>query len=235
MATLSNALSFARAQAETDSNGLTDANGIIFANEALFDLHRRLVNGGIDASQVQEAYRDASVPTEGNGSTFLYPDNAMFLKAIEVNYTDTTAQNYVQAKQVDVSNPAGQNSFSWLRKNASTQNPQFDDRGDWFEIFPAFTSGDNLTQAIRIFYFLKPTEFSAVGDTIAYPASLDYRTLGWRICANYYYSLNKFDEGDAFNLQYEGRVAQMISILGRGSQQPLQTTVVNVGNNGWDF
>lgn len=235
MSTVGDTLTFARAQAQTDSNGLTDTNGLIFANEALLDFHRKLVNGSIDASAIQEAYRDASVPASGDGSTFLYPSDAMFLKAIEVNFTDTTAQNYIKAEQVDHSNLPGGNSFSWLRKNASRNAPQFADNGDWYEIFPAFASGDNLSQAIRLIYFQKPTEYTSTSDTIAYPSSLDYRILGWRICSNYYYSLNKFEEGDAFNLRYEERVKQLIATLGRGSQQPIQATVLNVGNNGWNF
>jgi hypothetical protein len=233
MATLANVLTFSRAQAQTDSNGLTDTNGIIFANEALVDFHRKLVNGGIDASAVQEAYRDASVPTSGNGSTFLYPTDAMFLKAIEVNYTDTSAENYLRAEQVDVSNLTGKSSFSWLRKNASRQAPMFDDRGDWYEIFPAFVSGDNLTQAIRIMYFQKPTEYTATSDSLSYPVTLDYRILGWRIAADFYYSLNKFLEGDAFNLRYEERVKQLIGTLGRGAQQPIEAR--GIPWDGWEF
>ena len=233
MATLSDVLIFSRAQAQTDSNGLTNANGIIFANEALVDFHRRLVNGGIDASAVQEAYRDASVPSSGNGSTFLYPSDIFFLKAIEVNYIDTTAQNYIRAEQVDVSNLSGQNSFSWLRQNGNKAMPKFDDRGDWYEIFPAFQSGDNTSQAIRILYFQKPIEYTAVSDTISYPTSLDYRILGWRVVSDYYYALNKFDEGDKFNLRYEERVKQLIATLGRGSQQPTQTEGINL--SGWEF
>ena len=233
MASLSDALTFSRTQAQTDSNGLTDTNGIIFANEALVDFHRKLVAGGIDASAVQEAYRDASVPSSGDGSTFLYPADAMFLKAIEVNFTDTDAQNYLRAEQVDVSNLTGKSSFSWLRKNASRQAPQFDDRGDWYEIFPAFTSGDNLSQAIRIMYFQKPTEYTTTADTLSYPVTLDYRILGWRIASNYYYSLNKFIEGDAFNLRYEERVKQLVGTLGRGSQQPMEAS--GICWTGWEF
>ncbi len=233
MSTLTNVLTFSRAQAQTDSNGLTDANGIIFANEALFDFRRRLVDKGIDALGIQEAYRDASVPTTGNGSTFLYPTDLMFLKAIEVNYTDSTAQNYITALQYDKSNIPNQQSFSWLRINGSTQQPQFDDHGDWFEIAPAFTSSNNLTQAIRIVYFQKPTEYTSVSDTIAYPESLDYRILGWRIVSNYYYSLNKFEEGDKFNARYEERVKQFTTTLGRGAQQPLQATPIQL--SGWEF
>jgi len=226
MATLNNVLTFARAQAQTDSNGLTDTNGIIFANEALVDFHRRLVNDGVDASQLQEAYATATVPTSGNGSTFLYPTDMLSLKTIEVNYTDTIAQNYRRAEQVDAANLPSGISFSYLRKYASTSTPQFDDRGDVYELFPAFISGNNLTDAIRIIYYIKPTEYTATSDTIAYPESQDYRILGWRIVGNYYYSLNKFIEGDAFYLKYEERVKEYISTLGRGSSQPIQATTI---------
>ena len=235
MATLANALTFARAQAQTDSNGLTDTNGIVFANSRLVDFHRQLVANGVDASQLQEAYCDAIVPSAGNGTTLAYPTDCLALKTIEVNYLDTNAQNYIRAEQVDVANISGQNSFSYLRQYASTQAPLFDDRGDWYEIFPAFVSGNNITQAIRLFYYLKPTEYTATSDTIAYPESQDYRILGWGICADYYYSLNKFEEGKVFEQKYQERVAQYTTTLGRGSQQPIQATVPDIGNNGWNF
>jgi len=230
---LSTVLAFSRAQAQTDSNGLTDANGIIFGNEALQDFHRRLVTKGVDASQLQEAYTTATVPSAGNGSTFLYPTDMMFLKAIEINYTDTTANNYLTATQIDVSNLQGQSSFSWLRGNADRNAPKFDDRGDWYEIFPAFTSSDNLTNAIRIIYFLKPTDYAATSDTVAYPENLDQAILGWRVAANYLYSLNKMDEGKMFNLKYEERVNQYIGTLAKGVQQPLQATPLSI--SGWEF
>lgn len=233
MATLSNAINYARAQAQTDSNGLTDANGIIFGNEALLDYHRKFIAAGVDASQLQEAYANGVVPTAGNGSTIAYPTDMFWLKAIEVNYQDTNAQNYQLATQVDVSNISGQNSFSWLRQYGNTMSPQFDDRGDWFEIFPAFTSANNITNAVRIFYFLEPTEFTSTSDTLAYPVTLDYRVLGWRIAANWYYSVNKMEEGDAFYLKYEEKMKDLIATLARGTQQPLQATVVPL--TGWEY
>lgn len=229
MATLSNVLSFARAQTQTDSNGITDTNGIVFANEALVDFHRRLVDHSVDASQLQEAYTDATA----NVGTYLYPADMLFLKAIELNYTDVSPSNYVTADQVDVSNLAGQNSFSFLRANQSTQNPQFDDRGDWYEIFPTPTGANSLPQLIRLFYFLKPTEYTATSDTIAYPESQDMRILGWRIAAMYYYSILKIQEGDAFNLKYEERVKQYCATLARGAQQPIQATPLQL--DGWEF
>lgn len=229
MATLSTVLAFSRAQAQTDSNGLTDTKGIIFANEALVDFHRRLVNKGVDASQLQEAYTSGTADT----GTYLYPTDMLFLKAIELNYANTSAQNYKIASQVDVSNLSGWQSFSNLRQNADLNAPQFDDRGDWFEIFPTPTSAHNLSQLIRIFYFLKPTEYTTVGDTIAYPESQDIRILGWRIAAMYYYSLNKMGEGDAFNQKYEERVMQYCATLSRGSQQPIQATPIQL--TGWEF
>ncbi len=234
MATLDDAIGFARDQTQTDDNGLTDALGISFGNEALLDLHRRFINKGIDASQLQESFRDGEVPsTDGDGSTFLYPTDMFFLKAIEVNFTSTNATDYRKAEQVDVSNLPAERSFSWLRKNASQQKPMFDDRGDWYEIFPSFTSGDSVSQAIRIFYFLEPTEYTAVGDTLAYPITLDFRVLGWRIGANYLYSLEKYDEGDRLIVRYEERINQLTKILGRGSQQPIKAVPIQL--TGWEF
>lgn len=229
MATLATILAFSRAQAQTDSNGLTDANGIIFANEALNDFHRRLVTKGVDASQLQESY---TTGTAGVG-TYLYPTDMLFLKAIELNYTDTNANNYLLAKQVDISNLAGNSSFSWLRGNADKNQPQFDDRGDWYEIFPTPVSTDNVSQIIRIFYFLKPTEYTATSNTVAYPESLDTAILGWRIAASYLYSLGKLVEGDGFNLKYEERVKQYIGTLSRGVQQPIQATPLQM--TGFEF
>lgn len=226
---LSDLLGFARTQAQTDTNGLTNANGIIWANEALVDFHRRLVNKGVDASQLQEAYTDGVA----NTGTYLYPTDMLFLKAIELNYASTDAQGYITAEQVDVSNLAGWNSFSWLRKNANTQAPQFDDRGDLFEIFPTPTGAGNLSQLMRIFYFIKPTLYTSISDTVAYPENVDATLLGWRIAAMYYYSLNKMAEGDAFNQKYEERVLQYCATLSRGSQQPIQAQVLEI--SGWQF
>lgn len=236
MATLNDAINFARAQSQTDSNGLTDANGIIFANEALVDFHRKMVAAGVDASAIQEAYCDGQVPTtDGNGSTFLYPSDLLFLKAIEVNFTDTQAGNYIRAEQIDVSNPTGNNSFSYLRQNTSRLHPKFDDRGDWYEIFPAFSGSDNVSQAIRIMYFKKPTEYTATSDTISYPESLDYRILGFRIAADYLYSLRgeNIAAADKMNGFYEQKVKELLGTLARGAQQPTQATTV--GWTGWEF
>lgn len=229
MSTLSTAISFARAQAQTDNNGLTDAKGIIFANEALLDFHRQLIAHGVDASQLQEAYTNG---TAGTG-TYLYPTDMFFLKAIEVNYTDTTSNNYITAQQIDVSNLSADNSFSWLRNNQSVQFPKFDDRGDWFEIFPTPTSANNLSQMIRIFYFLEPTEYTATSDTIAYPESLDYRILGWRMAASYLKSLGNWESAVPFDEEYTKRVQDIITTLGRGVQQPTQAVPIQL--SGWQF
>lgn len=228
---LSTILNFARVQAQTDSNGLTNANGIIFANEALEDFHRKLVTSGVDASQLQESYRNGTA----NQGTYLYPADMFFLKAIEVNYANSTAQDYKTANQVDVSN-LSDSSFGWLRSNNSTAEPQFDDRGDWFEIFPTPTSAHNLTQLIRIFYYLQPTQYAAITDTVAYPEDLDQAILGWRMTASYLYSLRGAENiaaGDAFNVKYEQRVRDYISTLSRGVQQPIQATPVQI--TGWEF
>ena len=229
MATLANVLTFARAQALTDSNGLTDANGIIFANEALLDFHNELIHRGVDASQTQEAYTSGTA----NQGTYLWPTDMWFLKAIEVNFQDTTEQNYLLATQLDVSNiPAGQ-SFSWLRKNQSTRYPLFDDRGDQFEIFPTPIGGNNLTNLFKIFYFLEPTEYTATGDTISYPESLDYRLLGWRIASSYLKSLGNWESAVPFDTEYTKKMENIIKTLSRGAQQPMDA--VPIQDTGWNF
>jgi hypothetical protein len=223
MATLADALTFSRAIAQTDSNGLTDTNGIVYANEALLDAHRKMIAAGVDASQLQESYVTGSA---GVG-TYLYPTDMFFLKAIEVNYTDTGENNFKVAKQVDVSNISGDRSFSYLRANADQDEPEFDDRGDWFEVFP-----DSPTQ-IRIFYFKEPTEYTATSDTIAYPISLDHRVIGFRIAANYKRSLGLFDEAMALDTEYEKKMKDLISTLSRGTQQPIQATPIQI--DGFEF
>lgn len=230
MAQLNDVLRFARTIAQTDSNGLTDANGIIFANEALLDFHRYLISSGVDASEVQEAYTDM-VAAQG---TYLYPSDQFFLKAIELNYTDQSAGNYYQASQVDVANlPFGTmpTSFSWFRVNTATTSPYFDDRGDWFEIFPTPITAN--AQGIRIFYFLSPPQFVSTSDIINYPSSLDYRTMGWRIAANYKRSLLDFESADKFEVEYQNHLHQLNSTLGRGSQQPMQSTTLQ--DTGWSY
>lgn len=229
MATLATVLAFSRAQAQTDNNGLTDTKGIIFANEALLDFHRQLIAHGVDASQLQEAYTSG---TAGVG-TYLYPTDMFFLKAIEINYSNTVASNYVTAQQVDVSNLAGADSFSWLRLNQSILFPKFDDRGDWFEIFPTPTAANNLTNMMRIFYFLESTEYSATSDTISYPESLDYRILGWRIAASYLKSLGNWESAGPFDAEYEKKVQDVIKTLSRGVQTPMKSTTIQ--DSGWEY
>ncbi len=229
--TLQTVIDYVRAQVQTDSNGLTDAKGIIFANEALQDFHRRLVHSGVDASQTQEAYTSGTA----NQGTYLYPTDMLFLKTISVNFQDQTNSNYLVAQQLDVSNIPGGVSFEWLRTNQSPLWPFFDDRGDQFEIFPTPTGTMNLNAMFRIFYYLQPTQYSAISDTVAYPENLDTTILGWRICADYLYSLggNSLTEAQAFNDRYDERVKQYIQTLSRGTQQPTQA--VPIQSTGWNF
>lgn len=227
MATLSTVLNFARAQTQSDSSGLTNANGIIFANEALLDFRRRMFAAGTDAAQVQESFANITAST----GTYAYPTDMFWLKAIEVNYTDASAGNFLTAQQVDVSNLPNGTSFSYLRQNQPTSSPLFDDHGDWYEIFP--TPVVSITGGIRIFYFLEPTEYTAITDPISYPESLDYRILGWRIASSYYKSLGKFNEAMGLDAEYEKHFSQTISTLGRGVQQPLQAT--GIQDSGWNY
>lgn len=227
MATLASVLDFARTQSQTDSNGLKDTPGIVFANEALLDFRRRLISAGVDAAQVQEAYRDMAA---GVG-TYLWPSDMWWNKAIELGYGGGAEAGFIRGQQADAANLPGNQSFGWLRTHASTQSPYFDDRGDWYEIFP--TPQAAVTGGIRIIYFLKPTEYTATSDTIAYPESLDYRVIGWRVAANYQRSLKDFETAITFDTEYEKRCAQIIATLSRGTQQPIQAAPLSL--TGWEF
>jgi len=231
MSTVANVGTFARAQAQTDSDGLTDTNLIVWANESMVDFRRRLQTAGVDAAQVQETYASF---TAGTG-TYAWPTDMAWLKALELNYVNDNPQDYKTATQIDVSNIPGRNSFGWTRKHADRNAPLFDDRGDWFEVFPTPTSADNATNAIRIFYFLEPTEYTATTDTISYPESLDYRILGWRVTYLYLRSLGQERKADAEDalVEYEKRVKDLISTLARGSQMPVQAK--NIQLTGFEF
>ena len=233
MPVLSSVLTFARTQAQTDSNGLNDANGVVFGNEALLDFRRRLINAGVDAGQINEFSQTGTV----NTGIYSYPTNpsVMWLKTIELNYANTTAADYKVATQLDVSNlPAGK-SVGWVRTNANSQAPYFDDRGDEYEIFPTPTSAHNVTSLISLFYYQTPIKYVSSASSLVYPESLDDTIIGWRIAADYKYSLGgeNIKEGDAFNLKYEERVKQLIATLSRGSQQPIQATPLQI--DGWEF
>lgn len=218
MSTLTTALTYARTSAATDISALTDANGLIWANAALLDIRREFIRRGIDAAQVQEAYRDGVIGT----GTYLYPADMFMLKTLELNYTDSTQTNYVTADQIDVANLPG-GSFDWLRINQGAQKPLFDDRGDWFEIFPTPAGGNNVTKIAKIFYYLQPTEYATVGDTLAYPETLDYRILGKRIWMYYWRSLGRAEEAKMLDEESIKDIANTVQLLSMGEETPQRT------------
>lgn len=220
--TLETVLEYSNSKIQGNGN-IPDALGIIIANDGLLEFHLDLIKRGVEASQIQECYRDASVPTGGLPSTFLYPSDMLALKILSVNYTDTTPQNYVEATQIDIGNTSANTAFEWFRVNQDVQNPLFDDRGDWFELFPTFTSGMNISQAIRMFYYLVPTAFVYTTDLLSYPDSIDPYILGDKIIALYYESLKDFESAEYYEGKYERRVQKLVDILSKGEDQPIQT------------
>lgn len=230
--TISNVLSYANSKIEGNGN-ITDTAGLLFANDGMQDFRLEMINHGVEASQIQEAYRDASVPTGGLPSTFLYPTDMLALKILTVNYTDTTTQNYVEPTQVDIGNTSGNKSFEWLRINQDIQNPQFDDRGDWYELFPTFTSGMNILRAIRMFYYLIPTPYASVSDTLQYPESLDQYCLGDKIVQLYYESVKDWDGAAIYEKKYEKRRNRLINTLVRGEDKPIAPQGLPL--SGWEF
>jgi hypothetical protein len=228
MSTLLNAITYARQLAQTDSNGITNTLGIAFGNDALQNMTRSLLERGVDASQTQESYTDL---TTSSPNTYAWPTDMFALKTIEVNFSDTGQNNYLQAEQVDVANLQGDTSFSYLRANQPTTAPLVDNRGDTYEIFPTPLVANS--QGIRIFYFLTPTEYTDTGDTIAYPCSLDYRCLSARIAALYATSQGDLEMAKACNEEYQARLQDIIRILAPGTQQPIKPQKLHL--TGWDL
>lgn len=227
MASVLSAIIYAQQLAQTDSNGIGSVLGLALYNDSLQTFHRDLLNRGIDASQTQEAYRDLST---NSPNTYLWPSDMYMLKTIEVNWQDTTEQNYLQATPLDVANIQNV-SFSYLRSNQNQQSPLFDNRGDQFEIFP--TPQRTNAQGIRIFYYLTPTEATDVGQAVQYPLTLDYRAASCKMTSLYYKSQNDINMAAVYEKEYLERVDKIIKILAPGTQQPITPQPLMI--SGWQY
>jgi hypothetical protein len=221
------AITYSRQLAQTDSNGIDNTLGLALYNDARQEWTRDMLNKNMDAAQTQESYRDIST---NSPNTYLWPDDMYALKTIEVNWGDTTQQNYIQAQPMDVAN-IQEKSFSWLRANQDQNTPLFDNRGDQFEIFPTPIVGNG--QGIRIFYFLKPTDATNVGEAVPYPQLLDYRTLSCKMASMYYRTQNDTAMADTYEAQYQQRIGKIIRIVEPGTQQPISPTPLSL--TGWSY
>lgn len=228
MATVLSVITYARQLAQTDSNGISDTDGIAFTNDALQNMTRSLLERDIDAAQTQESYTDI---TTASPNTYAWPVDMFALKTIEINFSDQSSNNYIQAERVDISNLQGNTSFSFLRANQPTSMPLVDNRGDTYEVFPTPLVANS--QGIRLFYFLTPTEFSSTGDTINYPQNLDYRCLAVRVASLYKTSLGDLDAAASFDVEYKKRLDDIIKILAPGTQQPVKPQKLRM--TGWNF
>lgn len=228
MAIVSDAITYARQKAQTDSNGISDTNGLAWANSGLIDITRELIKRNVDASQIAESYAtilSSDVPP----GRFAWPLDMFMLKTISVNFTDTSQANFIQCGKVEVSNLQGRTSVDFMRLNQPTQNPLFTNHGDTGEVFPTIIS----SAIVKIFYYLEPVEYTTVGDTVSYPQSLDYRCLGDKILESYYQSQENFDAANQWNIQAVKKINDSIVILAPQSQQP--TTPEPLHISGWEF
>lgn len=221
------AIQYAQRLAQTDDNNIGSVLGLALYNDALNEMTRDMLNRNLDAAQTQEAYRDL---TTNSPNTYLWPSDMYALKTIEVNWQNTSEENYIQARPVDVSN-IQEASFSWLRKNQTQNEPLIDNRGDQFELFPTPTVAN--AQGIRIFYFLTPTEATDVGQAIQYPQTLDYRALSCKMASMYYKTQNDTTMAAVYEMEYQQRIAKIINILAPGTQQPI--TPKRLAITGWSF
>lgn len=227
-ATVSDAITYARQKAQTDSNGISDTNGLAWANNGLIDITRDFIVRSIDAAQTQESYATISSSDNPPGR-FAWPSDMFALKTIEVDFTNGGGANYIQADKLDVANLQGQTSFDFIRANQSTNDPLFTNHGDTGEIFPTVTG----SALVRIFYYLTPTEYSATSSTINYPQSLDYRALGDKILVGYYESLLDWPSAQIWEGKYTKKLNDAINILAPQSKQPLHPEKLHI--TGFEF
>lgn len=235
MATVADIITYARQLAQTDSSGIPDALGLAFCNDALQNMTRSLVARDIDAAQTQESYTNL---TTNNPNTYAWPVDMYSLKTIEVDFTGSGGQNYLQATMVEVANIQNV-SFDWLRLNQPISQPLFDNRGDTFEIFPIPPNA--TANGLRIFYFLQPTEYADLTSTINYPQSLDYRCLAARVASLYALSQEKTGMKNRYSVsvmtalenEYQTRLKDIITILAPASQQPITPQPLAV--TGWNL
>lgn len=225
---VSSVITAARQKAQTDFNGISDVNGLAWANDGLLDATRDLIARGIDAAQTQESYATVSASDTQPGR-FAWPSDMFALKTIEVDYTNTGGQNYIQAEKLDVSNLQGRTSWDFLRVNQAVASPQFTNHGDTGEIFPTPTG----SALVRIYYYLSPTPYTAVTDNVGYPLTLDFDVITNQILISYYQSLEKFDVAAQWKTEYKEKVADFINILGPQSKQPIQPQKLRM--TGWNF
>lgn len=219
MSTLATPIQFARNITGSNSSSLTDSKAIAYATDTLFESRKAFAKYGVDAGQIQEVY---FTPTAGVGQ-YNYPTNPPFflLKAIEVNFNNTSQGNYLPAEKLDVSNTPTGFSFDYMRINQSAQKPLYDDHGNYFEVFPTPQASMNLTNAIKIIYFIQPTAYATTTDGIAYPESIDPNILGYGIADKYLQSIFKFDQAGKMNEQMLKKIADTVPTLGTGGQMPV--------------
>ena len=221
------AITYTQQLCQTDSNGIGSVLGLSLYNDARMEWTRDMLNKGMDAAGLQEAYRDL---TTSSPNTYLWPEDMFALKTIEVNWQDQDEQNYLQARQIDVANLQNR-SFSWFRQNQDQQRPLFDNRGNSFEIFPTPETAN--AQGIRIFYFLQPTEATSVEQAIPYPQLLDYRTLSCKMASMYYRTQEDVNMANEFEGQYQQRIGKIVRVVEQGTQQPKTPQPLNL--TGWRF
>lgn len=228
MATVADAITYARQKAKTDSNGISDTNGLAWANNGLLDGTRELIVRGVDAAQVVESYTTITA-TDNPPGRFAWPTDMFMLKTIEVDFTGSGGSSYIQARKLDVANLQSGTSWDYVRSNQPTNQPMFTNHGDTGEVFPTPTS----SALVKIFYFVQPTEYASTASTIAYPQSLDWRYIGDKILEGYYQSLGQIDAANAWSQMALKKITDSINILAPQSKQPIQPETLHI--NGWQF
>lgn len=230
MPVISSVISYAQQLAQTDASGIGSVLGLSFYNDALQDVTRDLIERGIDAAQTQESYATIAA-SDAQPGRFAWPSDLFALKTIEVDFTNAGTQSYLQAQKIDVANLQGTTTWDYLRVNQSTSFPLFTNHGDTGEIFPTPVAGSPAL--VRIYYYLTPTEVTAVSASVAYPQTIDFRMLSAKMTSMYYKRQQNIDMAKVFDEDYQTRLGKIKRILAPQSKQPIQPEKLRI--TGWSY
>lgn len=222
------AIAYAQQLSQTDNNGISSVatgNGLAFANDARNDFRRELVERDINAAGL--TFSSPSTLSAGVTS-FSWPSDMYQLKTVEVNFTDSNQQNYLQAQPIELANIQGQ-SFDWVRVNQPTSQPLFANYGNTWEVFPTPITG----ALAKFVYWNTPVEYADIGTAMSYPETLDFRMIGARIAYLYKLSLGDYTAAQAMNEEYQKRLNKVINILAPASQQPITPEKLHI--SGFEF
>lgn len=224
MATLQNAVDYARTLVrDQNSESLTDADSIAYANDYMIEMQRYFVK---ERKPIKVS--DLTIDFVNGIGIYTLPADVLLIRTASADLTGDG--EWFTMRVMDANNIPPNSSLQLLRTEAAVDAPYIDPRGNQFEVFP--TPAEDVTDGFKYQAHVMLTPFTTLGDTVAYPFSQDYQSLGYGIAAKYLEPLNAELSAKYLNKSYK-RVGDAIDTIGTGIQLPTQAKSPVVANGGW--